>query len=232
MHRLPESAEMTWLWEKEGGADGVHLKPPQPLGRLTVGNGLQRRCGSGRRTEVGVGVSYNLFSPSDDRLSGGWKIPETCIVEYHCNTKHPGWIQGSHPTVGQGVVQRTVCFTNSVTGCQETQDIKVKNCTDFIVYELKPTYGDNRIYCTDPLSVVTSTSAKPTYNAPTETPSHSEKGEEEQWFQVHVTAKDDMDEDLLREAVQEKLRMMYGDPDLQIAELPEGGQCVRKDDND
>ncbi|XP_067833605.1 uromodulin-like, partial [Heptranchias perlo] len=103
---------------------------------------------------------------SDDKLvqgwyrfksSGGWKIPETAVPDRRCSTDVPGWLNGSHPTVGQGAVTRTVCFTLSGNNCRWNREIKVKNCTSYFVYELGPT-GGHTAYCTDP---ETSTSQRP-----------------------------------------------------------------------
>uniref|UniRef100_UPI00398F6A89 pancreatic secretory granule membrane major glycoprotein GP2-like n=1 Tax=Pristiophorus japonicus TaxID=55135 RepID=UPI00398F6A89 len=82
------------------------------------------------------------------KSSGGWKIPETAVPEYHCSTRAPGWLNGTHPTVGQGVVTGTVCFTWFATPCYYTREITIKNCTSYSVYQLKPTHCD-AVYCTD-----------------------------------------------------------------------------------
>uniref|UniRef100_UPI00398EDDFC uncharacterized protein F26C11.3-like isoform X2 n=1 Tax=Pristiophorus japonicus TaxID=55135 RepID=UPI00398EDDFC len=82
--------------------------------------------------------------------SGGWKIPETEVPSYHCSANAPGWLNGIHPTVGQGEVTRTVCFNYYGNPCQWTRDIKIKNCTNYSVYELKPTDSCYLVYCTDP----------------------------------------------------------------------------------
>ncbi|XP_067834704.1 uncharacterized protein [Heptranchias perlo] len=91
------------------------------------------------------------------KSSGGWKIPETAVPFRHCSTDGPGWLNGSHPTVGQGAVTRTVCFTNYGNNCRWIHEAKIKNCTSYFVYELGPT-GGHSAYCTDP---ETSTSQGP-----------------------------------------------------------------------
>ncbi|XP_078061051.1 uncharacterized protein LOC144486894 [Mustelus asterias] len=87
--------------------------------------------------------------------SGGWKIPETPVAPRHCSTYHPGWLQGSHPTLEQGEVNRTVCLTNQSSQCKLEREIKIKNCSSYFVYELKPTPGCDAAYCTDPNSALT-----------------------------------------------------------------------------
>ncbi|XP_041038142.1 uncharacterized protein LOC121274841 isoform X2 [Carcharodon carcharias] len=84
------------------------------------------------------------------KSSGGLKIPETLILFGHCSTASSGWLNGSHPTMGEGEVTRTVCFTLAENRCFWTREIKIKNCSSDFVYELKPVPGCNAAYCTDP----------------------------------------------------------------------------------
>ncbi|XP_078062376.1 uromodulin-like [Mustelus asterias] len=83
--------------------------------------------------------------------SGGWKIPETPVAPGHCSTPRPGWLQGSHPTLEQGEVNRTVCFLKDEEMCEWKREIKIKNCSSYFVYELKPTQGCEAAYCTGTL---------------------------------------------------------------------------------
>ncbi|XP_078095408.1 uncharacterized protein LOC144510056 [Mustelus asterias] len=80
--------------------------------------------------------------------SGGWKLPETAVPDYHCSTERPGWLNGSHPTVGQEEVTRTVCFNWAGNRCYSNREIKIKNCSSFLVYELKSTPDCSTAYCT------------------------------------------------------------------------------------
>ncbi|XP_059811461.1 uromodulin-like [Hypanus sabinus] len=81
--------------------------------------------------------------------SGGWKIPETVLPEDRCSGVIPGWINGSHPNVGEGEVTRTACFPWSDCSCYWSREIGVKNCSSFFVYHLKPTPCSSAVYCTD-----------------------------------------------------------------------------------
>ncbi|XP_072329629.1 pancreatic secretory granule membrane major glycoprotein GP2-like isoform X2 [Scyliorhinus torazame] len=83
------------------------------------------------------------------KSSGGWKIPEHVVPKRRCSTDFTIWLNGSHPTVGQGEVTKTVCFHGN-TDCSYTLEINIKNCTDYIVYELKPPPHCQSAYCTDP----------------------------------------------------------------------------------
>ncbi|XP_072893903.1 uncharacterized protein [Hemitrygon akajei] len=87
------------------------------------------------------------------KSSGGWRIPETVVPPYKCSGKGPGWLNGSHPSIGEGEVHRTVCFSWEQNNCATKRTIKIKNCGAFFVYWLKPTFCCYRVYCTDPASV-------------------------------------------------------------------------------
>ena len=48
------------------------------------------------------------------------------------------WLDGTHPSIADGVVKRSLCFscpTNRCT-CSWSNSIKVGNCTSFYVYEI------------------------------------------------------------------------------------------------
>ncbi|XP_059817421.1 pancreatic secretory granule membrane major glycoprotein GP2-like [Hypanus sabinus] len=81
--------------------------------------------------------------------SGGWKIPETVVPQYHCSGVYPGWLNGPHPSVGEGEVTRTVCFTVSENTCYWRREIGLKNCSGYFVYRLWPTPVGTAVYCTD-----------------------------------------------------------------------------------
>ncbi|XP_059819118.1 pancreatic secretory granule membrane major glycoprotein GP2-like [Hypanus sabinus] len=80
--------------------------------------------------------------------SGGWKIPETVVPQYRCSGNTPGWLNGPHPNVGEGEVTRTVCFTAHNNTYFLRWEIRVKTCSGYFVYWLKPTPWSNAVYCT------------------------------------------------------------------------------------
>ena len=41
----------------------------------------------------------------------GTSIPTHCLPHHRCGTDLPGWMDGAHPTVDEGVVSRKVCFS-------------------------------------------------------------------------------------------------------------------------
>ena len=79
----------------------------------------------------------------------GKQMPDKCVPKQQCGTHAPGWLNGSHPSVADGAVQRKVCFHWSSGCCQWSQDIRVRNCGGFYVYELPPTRYCSLRYCGD-----------------------------------------------------------------------------------
>ena len=85
------------------------------------------------------------------RFSGaaGNQMAESCVDMFRCGTTTPGWLNGSHPTVNEGAVQRRVCLSYFTDCCLSSTYIRVRNCGGFFVYQLKPlTYCYSR-YCGD-----------------------------------------------------------------------------------
>ena len=103
----------------------------------------------------------NVLQPNphwecDDRLVTGWyrfqgaagdRMPDKCVLRFRCGTKHPGWLNGTHPTIADGVVTRTVCFSEKANCCLPRNIIKVKNCSSYYVYELQRSPTCNLRYC-------------------------------------------------------------------------------------
>lgn len=81
--------------------------------------------------------------------AAGTQMPTQCVAKNHCGTLAPGWLQDGHPTVAEGVVQRTVCFHWNRDCCHWSHFIRVQNCSTFFVYELSsPSFHCVR-YCGD-----------------------------------------------------------------------------------
>ena len=87
--------------------------------------------------------SYNTLK-CDAYLPSGWYrlagragtvMPTHCVPKMHCGTLSPGWLNGKHPTKGEGVVQRMVCFIKDNDCCHWYSLVLVKNCSGFIVYK-------------------------------------------------------------------------------------------------
>ena len=89
-------------------------------------------------SEANREISYNTPFGSelcDYQLSEGWypfvgaaekKMPTTRVPAFKCGTNWSGWLNGAHPTVEDGEVQRTVCFSDRSTCCKYSNDIIVK----------------------------------------------------------------------------------------------------------
>ena len=94
------------------------------------------------------GNAESPHNKSDRDLVTGWyrfqgaagdRMPDKCVPRYRCGTEDPGWLNGSHPTVAEGVVTRQVCYTHYSDCCWWINIIKVKNCSSYYVYELQRT---------------------------------------------------------------------------------------------
>ena len=93
---------------------------------------------------------------NDSGLVTGWyrfqgaagdRMPDKCVLKYRCGIVYPGWLNGSHPTVTEGVVTRTVCYSAYSSCCWRSNIIKVKNCSSYYVYELPRTPDQYTRYC-------------------------------------------------------------------------------------
>ncbi|XP_073491124.1 uromodulin-like [Aquarana catesbeiana] len=93
----------------------------------------------------------------DNGLSGWYRfkgeydqqIPEYCIPQQSCGTYIPIWMNGSHPTVSDGIVNRTACSNYYEGCCTYPYNISVKMCPGgFYVYKLQSTPSCNFAYCT------------------------------------------------------------------------------------
>ena len=79
--------------------------------------------------------------------AAGTKLPTTHVPAYRCGTDWSGWLKGAHPTVEDGEVQRTVCFSDRSTGCRSLKSILVKNCRSYFIYKLFPPSSCFSRYC-------------------------------------------------------------------------------------
>ena len=76
----------------------------------------------------------------------GTRMPEHDLwheVEYyHCGTYRSGWLNGNHPTENDQIVDRQVCFANSVNSCYRNIQVQVIKCDTYFLYKL-----DDVPYC-------------------------------------------------------------------------------------
>ncbi|PIO16182.1 hypothetical protein AB205_0075090, partial [Aquarana catesbeiana] len=110
-------------------------------------------------------VNYTLsYTPNCDSSMNGWyqfnssggvRIPEYCVPIYRCNTYAPVWMNGAHPAITDGIVNRTACANWGGDCCQWTSTIQVKACPlGYYVYKLigTPASGCYLTYCTETTS--------------------------------------------------------------------------------
>ena len=116
------------------------------------------------RAQGQIVINDSNYRCDRDDLVPGWyrfqgdagdQMADKCVPTNYCGTQHPGWLNGTHPTVAEGVVTRKVCYDYwdyywhdwSSSCCLYSNNIRVRNCGAFFVYELqKPPYCDFR-YC-------------------------------------------------------------------------------------
>ncbi|MFO0634636.1 MAG: hypothetical protein U0168_17470 [Nannocystaceae bacterium] len=98
--------------------------------------------GSGIVSPDWAGAGWYRFTDA-----AGTVIPEFTPPEYACGTDAPGWLDGTHPSVDEGVVGRQVCFNYFDDFCSWTIPIQVVNCGDFYLYELPETPATALRYC-------------------------------------------------------------------------------------
>ncbi|PVD18254.1 hypothetical protein C0Q70_20803 [Pomacea canaliculata] len=117
-------------------------------------------------TDVHRSVSYVTTYPEpplcDIDLVAGWyrfvvdaesKMPETCVNNFKCGTTVPIWMNGTHPSVNDGIQTRRACANFQSGGasytpcCGQAVKIGVKNCEGFFIYYLHPTPACPMAYC-------------------------------------------------------------------------------------
>ncbi|XP_040211797.1 uromodulin-like, partial [Rana temporaria] len=100
---------------------------------------------------------YNWYH-CDYGLSGWFRfkgeydqqIPEHCVPRSSCGTTTPIWMNGSHPTGSDVIVDRTACSNYYDGCCTHPFNISVKMCPGgFYVYKLQSPPSCNFAYCTE-----------------------------------------------------------------------------------
>ena len=115
------------------------------------------------RAQGQIVINTSSYRCDRDDLVPGWyrfqgaagdQMADKCVPTNYCGTQHPGWLNDTHPTVAEGVVTRKVCYDywdnnrhGSTKCCYWTNNIRVRNCGAFFVYELQKPPGCNFRYC-------------------------------------------------------------------------------------
>lgn len=64
-------------------------------------------------------------------------MPTNHVPTFRCGTAFPGWLDGTHPTVKDGEVPTTVCFSDKTKPrCKGHKKILVKNCGSYFICKL------------------------------------------------------------------------------------------------
>ncbi|XP_031240455.1 uromodulin [Mastomys coucha] len=150
-----------WYCECSPGScePGLDCLPQGPRGKLVCQdpcNAYETLTEYWRSTEFGAGYSCDSGLHGWYRFTGqgGVRMAETCVPVLRCNTAAPMWLNGSHPSSREGIVNRTACAHWSDHCCRWSTEIQVKACPGgFYVYNLTEPPECNLAYCTDPSSV-------------------------------------------------------------------------------
>ena len=103
----------------------------QNYGSLNSGDRKITYTTRGSNCDKGIGPGWFRFEGS-----AGTKMSTSCPPYYRCGTYATGWLNGGHPTVADGQVNRTVCFHWTAGCCEWSTNIKVRNCGSYYVYYL------------------------------------------------------------------------------------------------
>ena len=68
--------------------------------------------------------------------TGGTQIATSCVIENRCGSQMPGWLNGDHPNVEDGVVARQLCFSYNGDCCYHSVDINVRQCFGNYIYKI------------------------------------------------------------------------------------------------
>ncbi|XP_056325001.1 uncharacterized protein LOC130238120 [Danio aesculapii] len=79
-------------------------------------------------------------------------MADTCVNKGSCGTDVPLWLNGTHPTVQDEVVTRSICGTNGINCCYyRSTPIRVKACPGgYYVYEFVKPFLCHSAYCAAP----------------------------------------------------------------------------------
>lgn len=101
-------------------------------------------------------VTPSYLELCDDQLSEGWyrfmgaertNTPTNHVARFGYGTRYSGWLDGTYPSVEDGEVSKTICFTFPLTSCKDTNRIFVKSFGSCYIHKLfKPSGRDTR-YC-------------------------------------------------------------------------------------
>jgi cysteine-rich repeat protein len=83
------------------------------------------------------------------RFSGaaGTRMSETALGIESCGSYGTGWLNGEHPQLGEGIVDRQVCFSWKDENCPFQAQVQVLTCVDFYLYSFPNVPECDMRYC-------------------------------------------------------------------------------------
>ena len=119
--------------------------PNRKTSYATPVGGKQNKCDDSTNSKVSPdwqGPGWYRISPSI-----GTKIPTSPIAISHCGTGAPGSVNSNTlPALGQ-TINQTVCFNWSGDHCYWNETIKIKNCVEYLLYDLPTAPHCDLGYC-------------------------------------------------------------------------------------
>lgn len=104
---------------------------------------------------AGYGAGYDCDSDLSGWYrfvgQGGVRLADTCVPVLRCNTAAPMWLNGTHPSSDEGIVDRTACAHWSGHCCLWNTPVQVKACDGYYVYNLTAPPECHLAYCTGEL---------------------------------------------------------------------------------
>ena len=107
-------------------------------------------------SEPGRHTSFGRGKNSDRSLVSGWyrfqsssytKMLDQCVSPRKCLTVITGFLNGLHPLIEDGIVDREACFHGYSNCCYRKVKIHVRRCDGFYVYYLNPSPAGLFRYC-------------------------------------------------------------------------------------
>ena len=117
--------------------DRVTRTPPSPTGLFTDPTPADYRGIAWYRFEGAAGSGMTLEPPPAG----------------HCGGDATGWLAQPPPSIGDGVIDRDVCFRLFEDECFYARRIRVAHCDEFILYELAEAPQCQLRYCGDDIDV-------------------------------------------------------------------------------
>ena len=108
-------------------------------------NSADRKITYGASTilcDSGIGPGWFSFQGA-----AGKRMSTSCSPTWRCKTHTPSWLNGGHPSVAAGQVNRQVCFHSNKNCCWSSTTITVRNCGYYYVYYFSGTPTCSLRYC-------------------------------------------------------------------------------------